>query len=228
MRIIFVRHGHPDYEKDCLTELGHLQAEAVAKRLSDEKIHQFFSSACGRAAETAEHIAILHNKKVQLCDFMQEIGWGHIDDEPMPHNGHPWTLAEEMVKNKQNVMSENWANEEPFCKNKFTFNAKRVGEEFDRWLEKLGYEREGRYYRVTKSNDENVVMVSHGGSSSAVLSHIFNLPLPFVCFAICPDFTAITVVKFGNEKGTLTSPRFEIMNDRRHIEGITAENIYGI
>ncbi len=28
MRIIFVRHGHPDYTNDCLTELGHLQAGA--------------------------------------------------------------------------------------------------------------------------------------------------------------------------------------------------------
>ena len=29
MRIIFVRHGHPNYRKDCLTELGHLQAKAA-------------------------------------------------------------------------------------------------------------------------------------------------------------------------------------------------------
>ena len=34
MRIIFVRHGHPDYIKNCLTEIGHKQAEAAAQRLS--------------------------------------------------------------------------------------------------------------------------------------------------------------------------------------------------
>ena len=33
MRIVFVRHGHPNYEKDCLTELGHRHAEAAALRL---------------------------------------------------------------------------------------------------------------------------------------------------------------------------------------------------
>ena len=38
MKIIFVRHGHPDYMKDCLTELGHPQAEAAAERLKNEKI----------------------------------------------------------------------------------------------------------------------------------------------------------------------------------------------
>ena len=38
MRIIFVRHGHPNYVNDCLTELGHKHAAAAAERLKDEGI----------------------------------------------------------------------------------------------------------------------------------------------------------------------------------------------
>ena len=34
MRILFIRHGDPDYEHDCLTELGRRQALAVSERLS--------------------------------------------------------------------------------------------------------------------------------------------------------------------------------------------------
>ena len=30
MRIIFVRHGEPDYKRDCLTETGKAQAAAAA------------------------------------------------------------------------------------------------------------------------------------------------------------------------------------------------------
>ena len=62
MRIIFVRHGHPDYKKDCLTALGHLHAQAAAQRLEGEKIAKIFSSSCGRAYETAEHIAAKRQK----------------------------------------------------------------------------------------------------------------------------------------------------------------------
>ena len=29
MRLIFIRHGDPDYQKDCLTEKGQLQAKAA-------------------------------------------------------------------------------------------------------------------------------------------------------------------------------------------------------
>ena len=44
MRIVLVRHGEPNYEKDCLTELGIRQAEAAAERLSGEGIDAVFSS----------------------------------------------------------------------------------------------------------------------------------------------------------------------------------------
>ena len=42
MRMIFVRHGHPDYKNDCLTELGCKQAEKVADRLREEKINKIY------------------------------------------------------------------------------------------------------------------------------------------------------------------------------------------
>ena len=40
MRIIFVRHGEPDYEHDCLTDRGLVQAEAAAARLEGEGIEE--------------------------------------------------------------------------------------------------------------------------------------------------------------------------------------------
>ena len=79
MRIIFVRHGHPDYKKDCLTELGHKQAEAAAERLKDEVISEIHASSCGRVYETAKHIAALHGLPVEKHDFMRELHWGTPD-----------------------------------------------------------------------------------------------------------------------------------------------------
>ena len=54
MRIVFVRHGEPDYVHDCLTEKGRMQALAAAERLREEGIGEIWSSPLGRAAETAE------------------------------------------------------------------------------------------------------------------------------------------------------------------------------
>ena len=55
MRIIFVRHGEPDYVHDCLTEKGKIQAAAAAERLRDEGIAEIYSSPLGRARETADY-----------------------------------------------------------------------------------------------------------------------------------------------------------------------------
>ena len=53
MKIILVRHGHPDYANDCLTPLGHEQAEKAALRLKNESIRQIFSSPFGRSKSGA-------------------------------------------------------------------------------------------------------------------------------------------------------------------------------
>ena len=44
MRLIFVRHGDPNYEKDCLTAKGKEQAIKTAERLQEEKIKAIINS----------------------------------------------------------------------------------------------------------------------------------------------------------------------------------------
>ena len=224
MKIIFVRHGHPDYRKDCLTELGHPQAEAAAERLKDEKVDKIFSSSCGRAYETAQHIAARHNLSITQLDFMREIRWGvpNTDDYV-----HPWSLVDTWVRDYKDIMNREWKEHVDFKGHEVVESYNTVSAEFDKWLENFGYKRDGQYYRVTRENDETIMLVSHGGSSSVAISHIFNIPFSFFWRAICPNFTAITVVDFDGKEGELTSPRFQLVNDARHIEGVTAENYFG-
>jgi len=226
LRIIFVRHGHPDYKADCLTELGHLQAEAAANRLKNEKIAQVFSSSKGRAMQTVEYIANCRQLSVIPCDFMREIGWGSLNEEPIYEDGHPWFTAKQMVSQGESVVDPQWASKEPFCKNRVINFEKIVSEGLDEWLAQLGYVREGLYYRVMRSNPDTVVMGCHGGSSSMALAHMFNLPFTFCVTAINLNFTGITMIGFGGKEGDLISPHFELANDARHIAGIEAEIVY--
>lgn len=228
MRIVFVRHGHPDYKLDCLTELGHRHAEAVAERLADEPFTKIYSSTCGRAVETAEHIAARHGLSVESFDFMREIKWGSIDGQPLPHKGgYPWGVTRAMVSEGQSLMRTNWMEEGPFANNSVKYLVENIGVEFDKFLEPFGYVREGDFYRVTRENTETVAMVSHGGSSSAAISHLFNLPFPFFCNTVHMDFTSIIVVKFPEDVGVLVAPRFELLADSRHIGNIDGEVVFG-
>ena len=226
-RILFIRHGHPDYQKDCLTELGHRQAEAAAERLAEEPIDRIFSSTMGRAVETAQHIAALHGIPVTQLEFMRELRWGAVGDAPIPLGGHPWHTADDMAARGLSLLSPHWDTEAPFRDNKVVESVRQKGEDFDLWLRDLGLERESAFYRLAAAQNTTVALVSHAGSSGAVLAHLLNLPFPFVCAAMSPDFTAVTSVIFQGEAGALITPRLELLNDHRHIRNISGEIFYG-
>ena len=217
MRIIFVRHGDPDYTHDCLTDTGRQQAAIVARRLADEGIERVFSSSCGRARQTAEQIAAPLCLPVELCDFMREIRWGSRTDAPIPHDGHPWRIVDDMIASGQSLLQLDWANTPPFCDSWIPDSVETVCKGLDQWLAELGYDREETVYRVRSPQYGTVMMAGHGGSFTAALAHLFSLPFPFVCHAIRPYYTAITIVSLSSEPGAFTAPRFDLVNDARHL-----------
>ena len=226
MRLILVRHGHPNYELDCLTPLGHRQAEAAADRLQKENIDVFYASTCGRALETAEHTASRYGLQVTGLPFMREVTWG-CNGKPNDPAGHPWNLVDRMILEGKTLRNANWQEIPPFLGNSICGNVNLIGEEFDKWLETLGYTREGDYYRAGENTAKTVALFSHGGSSNAVLAHIFNMPFPFVIQVFRADFTSVTVLNFPDTPGELVMPVLELVNDCAHIRGIASEQFYG-
>lgn len=228
MRIIFVRHGHPNYVNDCLTELGRKHASAAAERLKDEGICEIYSSTNGRAYETAGYVAEKYGLPIVKCEFMREISWGSVDNEPLFLDGHPWSTIDDMVAKGESILNPNWASVEPFVRNKMVGYTENIAAALDEWLKNLGYTREGLYYRVAEdvATNKTIAAFGHGGAGSAIFSHLFNLPYPFVCTTLNQDYTGITIVELPDTPGALVKPRFEIMNDARHIKDLRIENIY--
>ena len=56
MRLVFIRHGEPNYEIDGLTEAGEREARLLAKRITERRwpVTDFFCSPLGRAQATAK------------------------------------------------------------------------------------------------------------------------------------------------------------------------------
>lgn len=227
MRIIFVRHGHPDYAHDCLTELGRKHAAAAALRLQDEGIEAIYSSTHGRAMETASHLAEALHLPVTGCEFMREINWGSVDGEPLFADGHPWDTVDRMVAQGESLVDPDWQNSETFRRNRVVQCVEKVAAGTDAWLATLGYTREGLYYRAGRDTKRTIAAFGHGGASTAILAHLFNLPFPFVTSTMGPDYTGITIVELPDAEGALVKPRLEMLNDARHIRGLTVDNYFG-
>ncbi len=222
MRLILVRHGDPNYEKDCLTELGHKQAAIVAERLMDEGIEEIYSSPMGRARQTAAPFAQASGiKNVQILDFMKEIRYGREDDL-YNQNMSPWVGTDRMVNAGENLQNPDWQKLPLFIDNTATIDIQAVQKASDPWLKTLGYEREGLYYRNIRKDDSQhtVVLFSHGGSSTALIARLMNIPFPLLCASLHIPHTGITILRFDRSPGKLCLPVIELMNDGNHLKNL--------
>ena len=196
MRIVIVRHGEPDYEHDCLTERGRIQAAAAA----------------------SEALRL----PVKTLDFMRELRWGSVDGTPVPADGHPWDIADLLAAEGWDLTDPAWREHPYFRSNRVTAEADYVAEKTDEWLYSLGYERNGAYYRCIRPGDrqETVALFCHGGSSSAMMGRILNLTFPYACGLFHLEFTGITVIRLDRNPGRQVLPCLELANDGRHLRGL--------
>ena len=139
MRIVFVRHGEPDYVHDCQTEKGRMQALAAAERLREEGIGEIWSSPLGRAAETAEAASKALSLPVRTLDFMQDVHWGSRNNTPLFAEGHPWDIADEMARQGINLNDSGWREHPFFRKNKVCDSVDLVEKGIDEWMQDYGY-----------------------------------------------------------------------------------------
>ena len=82
MRILFVRHGDPDYITDSLTDQGKKEAAALVPRLLKEDVKAFYLSTKGRAQETASYTLRAY----------EEAGRLKLTETPLP-NGRPALIS---------------------------------------------------------------------------------------------------------------------------------------
>ena len=219
MRIVFVRHGEPDYAHDCLTETGKVQAVLAARRLKSEGIEEIWSSPLGRASETARAASEVLGLPVRTLVFMREVHWGSTDGAPLFAEGHPWDIADEMARQGIDLNRPDWRDTPYFRTNRVLECVDTVEKGIDEWLAGFGYLREGAGYRHTREETEHrtVALFSHGGSSCAAIGHILNLPFPYACALLHFEFTGITVLRMDRAKGPGTLPCLELCNDAKHI-----------
>lgn len=226
MRIIFVRHGEPDYEHDCLTPNGVVQAAATAAKLKDEKISAIYSSPLGRTRETASHTAKEQGVDVQVLDFMHEIDWGTKSGEELEYDGHPWTLGYKLLtESPEYIGSDDWKDHEYFKNNICMEYYDKIAKGLDELLKKYGLVREGKLYRCVKECDDTIAIFAHGGSGAFVLAHLFNLPLTFVLTSLPFGVCSITAIDLSVVNEDLILPRFESFNDMSHLGQIRKEGL---
>lgn len=228
MRLIFVRHGEPDYANDCLTENGRLQAQSTAERLQKEPLKAIYSSPMGRAVQTASYTAQKLGLEIHQLDFMHEINWGSADPQnPLEYEGHIWTLGYQLLaEHPEFVGSPDWKYHHFFRDNVCMEYYDRISNEIDSWLAQYGLVRKNGLYERQRYCDDTIALFAHGGSGAILFSHVLNLPLPFVLTTMPYGVCSVSVIFFDTQTDKLIVPRLELFNDMGHIENAKKERLH--
>ena len=219
MLLYIVRHGHPDYTTDSLTDRGWLQAEAVGKRLAATGIDQVYASPMGRARQTAEPTCRLLDLPCHIEPWAHEVQDERWTEEPY---GKPVSVT--MVQNT--YYRENGGIDLPYDRAYEAVGFRRSGmkdavayiEEGGRdFLERLGYKEENGVYRILRANEDRVALFCHSIMARAWISTLLHIPIHMMWAGFHYTHTGVTVLEFRNNEDGFTAPKCLCYSDMSHL-----------
>lgn len=226
MKIIFIRHGDPDYENDTLTEKGIREAKLLAKRVAKwDHVTQFYCSPLGRAKKTASYSLEAVGREAVTYEWMREFSY-FIDDPVTGRHGVPWDLMPAYwTKIPEMYDKENWKNTEIYCSNKDILPAyKEVCEGLDSILSSYGYTRHDNYYLTgpEKKNDDTskedtIVIFCHLGVTCMMLSHLLGISPVLLLHGFFLAPTSVTILSSEERMENNAFFRVQVMGDVTHL-----------
>lgn len=217
MKIIFIRHGDPDYEKDSLTEKGFREAELLRRRVETWNVRDFYCSPLGRAQKTAKPFLESMNRKATICTWLKEF-FVPVKDADTGKDRIPWDFMpgyftkEELLYDK-----DKWFDAPIMQTGDVKMEYIKVCKEFDKLLKKYGYVRDGRLYRVEKHNDDTIVFICHLGVSFVLVSHLLGIPAPLLWQGFFMPPTSLIILDSEERTPKETFFRCQTFGDTRHL-----------
>ncbi len=199
-KMILIRHGetlwnasgklqgHRDVP---LSEKGLRQAEAIAQRLSGEKVDVVYCSDLQRARVTAEKIASFHNLEVQIRPQLREMNFGRWE-----------SLTYQEITHSDDQLLQAWSLDPvSFCPPE----GELVGE--------MAARIKAALQQIAAENpDKVIVVVCHGGPIRTFLAQMLGMDLKDN-WRLRMDNASLNIVEFPSwDKGILM-----LLNDKTHL-----------
>ncbi len=235
MRLLFIRHGDPDYEHDSLTEVGRIEADLLAERMKKEEVTAFYVSPLGRARETAEPTLRALGREAEVKDWLQEFpATVDINGVPVLQATYPntrlaedgsfqirkvcWDMAPGMWTQDERYYDVHRWDETPSA---WAGNIDEVYAdvcaEFDKLLAEHGYRRVGNHYETEQGNHETLAFFCHFGLTSMLLSHLWHTSPYLLAQSLAMAPTSVTEVYSEEREKGIVSFRGTKIGDISHL-----------
>lgn len=241
MKLLFIRHGDPDYEHDTLTAKGEREAILLADRVAEyEKkygIRDIYVSCLGRARKTAEFsLNRMGREATEVCDWLREFeGTCFRPDRArmtlcwdwLPAD---WTADDRYYDKDAWRLTDTMQDPEACAVEKYDY----VTGELDKLLAKHGYMRTvnsagdgtgdreahqnaGFYYRAEQPNNDTLVFFCHFGVESVMLGHLLGISPMVMWHATAAAPTSVTMLATEERREGIASWRMLTYGDVSHL-----------
>ncbi|MGN0347238.1 MAG: histidine phosphatase family protein [Lachnospiraceae bacterium] len=218
MRLLMIRHGDPNYEKDSLTEKGWREAECLADKLEKMKIDYCYVSPLGRAKDTASVTLQRTGWKAQEMDWMREFEPRILRPDLNGNRMIAWDwLPQDWTKDERFYDSNRWLENEIMQEAGVPREIKWVQQGFDDLLKQHGYERDGHLYRAVKPNNDTIALFCHFGVGCVMISHLLGISPMVLWQGFCAAPTSITTIHTEERRRGIASFRMASYGDISHL-----------
>ena len=219
MKIVFIRHGDPNYELDALTEKGILEAKALIPRVEKMNADYYYVSPLGRARQTAQIAMERIDKEAKVLDWLREFPAvvKHIcEPDPGPQC---WDW-----------MPSDWAKDPSFYDIDHFFDhpvmanghVKEIYEDvlrhFDALLKKHGYAKNGKTFDVLNGNHDTLCFFCHFGIECVLLSYLINVSPMILWHGFVAAPSSVTIVNTEERQKGIASFRISHFGDTSHLD----------
>ncbi len=217
MKLVFIRHGDPDYKNDTLTEKGLREAEILSDRVKSMDITDIYCSPLGRARETASLSLQKTGKTAHICDWLREF-FVPVKDPVTDKERIPWDLMPSYWTNEAFLYDKDkWTDAAIMQTGNIKSEYQKVTDGIDAIISAHGYDRAGHCYKVKYRNTDTLVFFCHLGVQFAILSHILGLSpsVLWQSFYVAP--TSVTVLETEEREEGIAIFRCKTVGDTSHL-----------
>lgn len=217
MKLLIVRHGDPDYERDSLTQKGWKEAEYLAERISRLNVRDFYVSPLGRAKDTASLTLKKMGRTATECEWLREFS----PRVPRPDHHEPplvWDwLPQDWTREESYYQYDHWTETDIMQAGHVKEEYDRVTACFDRLLADYGYIRDGHIYRVEQANNDTIVFFCHFGIGCVLIGHLLGISPMVLLHGVCAAPTSVATITTEERRKGTASFRMSAYGDISHL-----------
>lgn len=215
MRIIIIRHADPDYEHDCVTEVGKKEIVALGKMYHASDFDEVYASPLGRAKLTAEGV-IKDQKKINIEPWLKEFTYKVYDEQNNPKLTWDF-LPDYFTSHPEYYDNHQYLDSELFKTGEIKKYYQEIITNLDDILARHGYVRKNDYYEVKKPNRQTIVFFCHLGTMSVLMSHLMNVPYVVLAQVMCCPPTGVTTLASEERRNGVAQFRCLSYGDTSHL-----------